>query len=234
MIKASATAQVKKKASVKDESLADSDQGFSAALETLNCALEQGSALACSIEDDNYQRSLFTQVPIESSSSGLSPSRSTVGCHFRHLLDLCRTVLHAADQSLDQNDKGASCTTLQPSRSVVEINYNTRRRHSSLETDLAECKSEFRSLLADCDSLKKLSAAYRVRQPVAVISELIQDCGKALPVDSSIDRELCFASLHATHHYALITQILQSHGISVDTSASIAPATARDCGDKQN
>lgn len=199
-----------------------------AGLQSLAATLGTGRRLVESITDDQYLLSLASASTNEHSSNASEATcqaqkRASVGCHFRHLLDLCRTVAHAAE--LGASFHGQFNDKVSPTAAIV-VNYDIRRRHTNLETSRGECLDEFRDLESLAVSLS--SVQYNAVIPVSVVSELeCSNTNESLAVASTLARELCFASLHATHHFAIITQILNSHGLAVNPQASLAPATKR-------
>jgi hypothetical protein len=60
--------------------------------------------------------------------------------------------------------------------------------------------------------------------PVLVESQL-EPGGAMILTRSSVCRELAFVISHTIHHNAIVGQILQSHGVAVDSRYGVAPST---------
>ncbi|SHO56893.1 hypothetical protein [Vibrio quintilis] len=149
--------------------------------------LEQGHRFLQSIDDHQYTCS----APPHLSSS--------IGEHFRHLLDL----FHAVRQP------------------TGVIDYNTRRRGHAVERTRHIAISEVEQLR---DWLKQLNHA-NLTLPVRVRTEVSLSQQEACDMMSTIERELTFVALHATHHYALARVAVSLNHIEVSDNFGFAPAT---------
>lgn len=124
---------------------------------------------------------------------------SSIGEHFRHWLDLFHAI------------------RMEPSR----IDYNLRRRGHPVERDLSIAKREITELV---DWLSHVSSA-QVDQSVSVEVETLLSKTQIEQVQSTLARELTFAALHATHHFALAKVVASLRGIQSQQQFGVAPTT---------
>ena len=160
-------------------------------------AMDQGICLVDSLTDEQY-----TRVPDEFVSS-------SIGQHFRHILDLYQAVLQPT----------RLCGTGAEPPPVLD--YDQRRRGSSIETCRQSAIDEMRAIRRE---LKR--RASDPDQRVGVRTEVCLDTARPIALDSTLARELAFASCHATHHYALAAVIAKLQGVKPDSTIGLAPATA--------
>lgn len=120
----------------------------------------------------------------------------SIGQHLRHVLDHYDAVLGMTDGVID---------------------YDRRRRDSRLES----CREEgIREVRRVRDALAALSD-----RPVRICSETSPTRKAVVTADSSLRRELLFATSHAVHHFALIAMLLRIQGVAVPAAFGVAPAT---------
>ena len=124
---------------------------------------------------------------------------SSIGEHYRHWLDL----FHAIRLDCDK------------------IDYNVRRRGHHVEREINTAKQEIKQLIEWLFELP----ANRLEQIVIVETEVLLSQTCAQEVQSSLARELTFAALHATHHFAMIKVMASLKGIASETDFGLAPAT---------
>ena len=132
---------------------------------------------------------------------------SNIGQHFRHLVDLFFAVVNGVK--------------------LGEINYDTRRRGSQIETSRAVALDELEVIKAWMEGLiSESNSHFLFSEPVNLTSEvtLIDTCSVTLV--STLTRELVFTSSHAVHHFAIINIIAKLQGVKTDISLGVAPATA--------
>lgn len=160
-------------------------------------ALAQGAELVSSLTDEQYCQ-IVTDY-----------AHSSIGEHFRHIIDLFLAV-----------------TTGYPNRLV---NYDLRRRGTQVE----RCRQTALTELADiqqwlCHFLDQYQRDNMSDDDlsVEVISEVSLVKTEAVSVQSSYIRELIFVGSHAVHHYALIAILAKLQGVKVKDSFGIAPTTA--------
>jgi len=131
-----------------------------------------------------------------------APGRTSggVGGHVRHCLDHVSALLSATRTGVCE--------------------YDRRRRNTAVETSRgAACTriAELTSALVCLDALV-------LDDPVLVESQL-EPGGAMILTRSSVCRELAFVISHTIHHNAIVGQILQSHGVAVDSRYGVAPST---------
>lgn len=125
---------------------------------------------------------------------------SSIGEHFRHWLDLFHAI------RLDSH----------------RIDYNVRRRGHRVERDLDVAKQEISELIEWLFELPSND----LHQPVAVETEVMLSQTQVEEVTSTFVRELTFAALHATHHFAMAKVVASIRGVTSDSRFGVAPATA--------
>lgn len=136
---------------------------------------------------------------------------SSIGEHFRHWLDLFHAIRHAEGQ--DQAT---------PNSDMNKIDYNVRRRGHPVERDCRVAEREIAQLV---DWLCQLPPdALEAR--VSVESEVMMSQRQVEEVESTLAREITFAALHATHHFAMAKVVASLRGIEVESGFGVAPATA--------
>lgn len=126
---------------------------------------------------------------------------SPVGHHVRHILDIYQGLM-VSERNL--------------------IDYDLRRRGAEVERKRSAALKELvvieNWLLAlDTEQFDSLKI---VKTEVCLSQQTSEH------FTSSLGRELCFASSHATHHLALLVAIAKSLDISLPAQLGIAPATA--------
>ncbi len=153
-------------------------------------SIDQMMGFIHSLSDEDYQ---FIAAPWFDSS---------IGQHLRHIIDLYRALVNAAE--------------------TQQIDYDVRRRGASIETQRAvgiEELMEVRNWLSSL-SVDDIKKAATVKTEVALSAECVETFA------SSFGRELCFASSHLTHHLAIMAAIAKMAGKQVDPKLGLAPATA--------
>ncbi len=121
----------------------------------------------------------------------------SIGAHIRHNLDFASNFLRGLEKE--------------------KINYNLRERDIKIERDRQYAVEQFHLLI---QKLKNLTDEILHRK-VVVCSEIDTSNWH----DSSAGRELEFLHSHTVHHYALITEKLNSSGIEVSSDFGVAPST---------
>jgi len=131
---------------------------------------------------------------------------SSIGQHFRHILDMYRAVTPALSAA--------------PSPAPI-IDYDVRRRGAAVET-------ERKSAIAELQDLKHalINRTAPLDLQVEVKTEVCIDSTRCASMRSTLARELAFISSHAVHHFALIQLLARLLGASVDKSVGLAPASA--------
>lgn len=121
---------------------------------------------------------------------------STIGAHFRHLLEHYRCFF-------EQLDRGVIC-------------YDERQRDDRLECDrdyALECIDEILVLFQNFD-MDLFERHYTIK-----------DCQAETEVNTSLARELLFLQSHTVHHYALIAAMTRGLGLQPKADFGVAIAT---------
>jgi uncharacterized damage-inducible protein DinB len=123
-----------------------------------------------------------------------------IGSHVRHCLDHVRALI---DSTLT-----GMCT------------YDRRVRGTPVET----CRFAAIACLTDLqDELRQL-AETDLERPVTVETQ-VDIGGSVVLTTSTLGRELMFVVSHTIHHNALVTQLLETRGVSIARGFGVAPAT---------
>ncbi|BFM49796.1 hypothetical protein [Marinomonas sp. THO17] len=155
--------------------------------------LEQGRNFLSDLTDEMYQGTAKPYVD------------SSIGEHFRHLLDMYQVLLVMGTGGLDKN----------------LIDYNQRRRGHLVESCRYQAILETEQLI---DRLEKLELN-DIKQSVQVLSE-VSVCGcQSAAMSSTLERELTFVSLHANHHFAMTKVVVNLLGGQTQYDFGYAAAT---------
>jgi uncharacterized damage-inducible protein DinB len=103
------------------------------------------------------------------------------------------------------------------------VNYDIRERELSLEQDVAVLRARIAGLILALRALT--SADMQATIEVFLLGRL--DGSVQFSAPSTVFRELLFVISHATHHYALLTNLLRAHGVVLPPCFGKAPATAQ-------
>ncbi len=159
-------------------------------------AIEQGIRLISLVTEEQY---VFTGSPY---------IQSSIGQHFRHVIDMFLVVSYPDDPSI--------------------IDYDSRRRGALVETsrdaalsELSVIKVYMNAFLADLSDAEEW-----LDQEVLIKTEVTIDATRAVTLKSNKLRELVFIGAHAVHHYALISVIAKIQGVVLEEAFGVAPATA--------
>ena len=129
------------------------------------------------------------------------PAGAATGGHVRHTLDHYRKLA----------DGHANANT---------VAYDRRERGGSIETDRAAAIAEARDLASTFEGLDETQMGFPVK-----ICAMVSGDGCEAEIDSTLVRELWFASHHAIHHAALMKPIAASVGIELPAAFGRAPST---------
>ncbi len=129
------------------------------------------------------------------------PSGATVGAHVRHTLDHYRKLADGYKVS-------------------ATVAYDQRDRGGSVETDRAAAIAEASTLAGSFASLDETQMGFPVK-----ICAMVSGDGCEAEIDSTLVRELWFASHHAIHHNALLKPIAIAAGVDLPTEFGRAPST---------
>ena len=149
-------------------------------------ALSRFERILNQLQDDHY-----TQVATPYFSSSM-------GRHFRHILDHYLCFLNGIDADA--------------------IDYDQRARNERLESDRRYAIDSIQSLI------RRLNQFEIDNRPIKVSLATDTKSG-GTQVDSTLARELVFLHGHTIHHFALIAAMLRMMGIDVDDEFGIAPST---------
>lgn len=126
---------------------------------------------------------------------------ASIGQHTRHTLDHYRKLIDGFNTS-----------------SVVV--YDHRDRGVPVETDRDAALAEIASIIEGFDGLDETQLEFPVRLRAMVNGE-----GDEAEMDSTLVRELWFATHHAIHHDALIKTIAAEFGCTLPETYGRAPST---------
>jgi len=121
-------------------------------------------------------------------------SNASIGQHTRHIIEMFQ------------------CLNVQYSEGVV--NYDSRKRDRSIETDINTAKVAIENCL---NELEKPNKSIRLVQMIE---------GYEITTESNYNRELLYNLEHCIHHQALIkVAVLQLESVQISESFGVAPST---------
>ena len=127
---------------------------------------------------------------------------STVGQHFRHILEFYTCLLEGCDASY--------------------VDYSSRQRNDAISEDPKVAMNVLQTVVKAIPELN-------VSQLLQVESEFSDTITERPAYSSSIGRELQYAFDHAVHHLAIIRMGIEAHfpEIPVDANLGVAPSTLK-------
>lgn len=161
----------------------------------------QSQTLFASVEDCLHQISCLLESLSDEQYSLTMPEamNASIGGHVRHSLDHFSAIL-------DGCNSGA-------------INYDSRLRDTSIETSTDHAEKRTTSL----------RETFRLLDPNLVSRDIEVTCkvnqSESPAVESTIGRELMFAVIHAVHHNALISFMLNCCQVQTPAGFGVAPST---------
>mgnify|MGYP005989535383 CR=1 FL=1 len=169
---------------------ADNEPQGRALAVSLGCieALEQGNECLKSLSDDQYNWAAAPHIT------------STIGEHFRHLLDLFHAINLANGKVID---------------------YNFRRRGHAVEKSREAAIKEIEHLI---HWLEQMNRAELIT-PVNILTEVSMTKTQAYSMASTLERELTFVALHANHHFAMAKVTISLLDLEASDSFGFAPNT---------
>lgn len=147
-------------------------------------ALEEGAQLIKLLKNDEYTKAYKPAF------------QSTIGAHFRHVLEHYR------------------CFFVQITKS--NFCYDLRARDQSLECDPQYALETINGLSNDIRGLESRELGENFT---------IDDAQTLAPISTTINRELLFLQSHAAHHYAIIGAMTRAFGNKPDENFGVAIAT---------
>lgn len=131
-----------------------------------------------------------------------SPACS-LGAHYRHVLDHFQCLLEGVGTG--------------------HVNYDRRRRDPLVENSLTRAQEVTETLIQEFRGLRREVLI----QTCTMASSVNYSAGDALPVGSTIAREVVFCVGHAIHHYAILKMLCSGSGIVLSDEFGIAPSTLK-------
>jgi hypothetical protein len=132
----------------------------------------------------------------------LSPNfTSSAGAHIRHIIDHYQAIISGFSREL--------------------IDYDKRERCSKVETSPRLAIEK----LTQIASWIKLLNEEQLNKLIWLSTEVSVENTNIQKVQTSMARELIFASSHAVHHYAMIAQISLAQKKTLPQSFGLAPST---------
>ncbi|MEL0638467.1 MULTISPECIES: hypothetical protein [Marinomonas] len=173
----------------------------------LSSTMAQGSKEYCAndiilgcLETLQQGRQFLTSIDDEQYCYVAAPHvASSIGGHFRHLLDVFEAVY-----------KNQQC-----------IDYNLRRRGHGIETSKVAALTAINQLISWLQLLENDVLTMQTR----VITEVCLSKTQHGEMGSTVGRELTFAALHATHHFAMANVIVSLLNGRVSDQFGYAPST---------
>jgi len=147
-------------------------------------ALKEGIEFLALLGDEQYQQ-------------GFKPAfQSTIGAHFRHLIEHYRCFFNQRKDGL--------------------ISYDLRERDQRLEEDKEFAAQSIEEIIQQILALK---------QPDFEKQYFVQDQLCCDPIETTLQRELLFLQSHTTHHFAMIAAMSRGIGADPQDDFGVAIAT---------
>ena len=127
-------------------------------------------------------------------------SESTLGQHFRHLIEFYIEIKNGLKQG--------------------EVSYDKRKRDINIETNRAYAYQTIEEIQMFINSIKHDT-------PIDFVADYSTQKNKEEKISSSLFRELAYALEHSIHHLAIIKIGLISQGKEVSENLGVAPSTVR-------
>ncbi len=129
---------------------------------------------------------------------------STIGMHFRHVLDHYQAFLAGV------------------AHGGAKIDYDARERDHAVESSVATARSRAEALVSQLEAL----APGRLDAPVTVNASTSSDPACAPEwTSTTARRELAFLVSHTVHHYALISHLARTFDVRLPEAFGVAPST---------
>lgn len=151
--------------------------------------LSEGLSLLRELDDGNYNGDCRPAF------------QSTIGAHFRHLLEHYQCFLKSIEQ-------GTVC-------------YDSRARDAALELNRGYAIEVMELVIAQFSRFR-VDISSPARPATAIF---INDQQSPAPVQTTLQRELLFLQSHSVHHYAMIAAMLRLQGVEVGPNFGVAIAT---------
>jgi DinB family. len=132
---------------------------------------------------------------------------NSIGCHFRHILDMYRALITAMD---NLHEGGPAI-----------VDYDIRRRNAACEGELQLAKNELVEVLAWLQGLDISDQ----KSCCTVRTEVTAEETYSAEFASGMVRELVFVASHTVHHLAIISIAARLQGVPVEECLGVAPAT---------
>jgi len=153
--------------------------------------LSQGLALLDGIDEGTYSRE----------ESG--PWGSSIGAHYRHVLDHFLCVIEGLWD--------------------YQINYDHRGRNRNIETSVEVARFTTQELLKALQAIP----AHAVQHTCAVTYSVGYGNSDTQSASSTVARELMFSVGHAIHHYAIVKLLCSLRAVTLPNEFGMAPSTLK-------
>ena len=163
----------------------------SALISAAEDVLHQGLGLLDNIDDDVYSR------------KEEGPWGSSVGAHYRHVLDHFLSLIEGLWDR--------------------QINYDHRSRNREIETSIEAARTATHDVI---DAIAAIPSQV-LSQECGVVYSVGYGENEAQGVRSAVARELMFCVGHAIHHYAILKLLCSARSVSLPYEFGIAPSTLK-------
>ena len=153
--------------------------------------LAQGRALLAELDAETYRRKA-------------APDRSSIGDHYRHILDHFSCLMEGL-----------------PAHAV---NYDARQRDTRIAEDREFAAWLTENLLQQVSSLEGAGNAM-LGEAIEVTYSVGYGNREPDSMMSTVGREVAFSVSHAVHHYAIVRLLAESFGASLPADFGVAPST---------
>ena len=148
-------------------------------------------------------KELINQLTDRQYTRSKEPSYSSVGKHFRHVIDFYHLFIDQSNSS--------------------DIHYGKRKRNPNIEN---RCLFAIKKIDEAVENFKKKKLFWKEDKKVNIYSSEIPTID-SLKLSSSLFRELEFLVFHTIHHYAIIGLILSQQGVTPPPHFGVATSTMK-------
>ena len=153
--------------------------------------LEQGLDLLIKLDDGEYSRQVA------------SPFHTSIGQHYRHIIEHFQCLL-----------RGLDCG---------EIDYDARERNPRIENETSYAS------IVTCEILLAFKHVTNemLTRPCVVVASVGYGSSRPSRIPSNVGRELAYCLGHGVHHYAIVRFLCSDTGVAIPAEFGYAPSTLK-------
>jgi len=149
----------------------------------------------------NISKALIESLSNEVFNSKINSHSSTVGAHFRHILEFIEIFLFDVESST--------------------IDYDNRKRNELIETNRDEAISLIKKLIKTLNNIPANNKDLTILETISQANNAFTK----VKVSSTFERELLFLASHTIHHLGIIKILCEINGIKTNEDFGKAAST---------